>query len=46
LNSAPCEQVSAVQTERRWQWAQLPDPQRSALFDAEPPEPAPASCAL
>jgi hypothetical protein len=46
LNSAPCELSSAVQAERRWQWTQLPEPQRSTLFDAEPPEPAPASCAI
>lgn len=46
LNSAPCELSSAVQAERRWQWARLPDPQRSALFDAEPPEPSAPSCAI
>lgn len=46
LNSAPCELNSAVQAERRWQWTQLPEPQRSTLFDLEPPEPDPASCAI
>jgi len=46
LNSAPCELTSSVQAERRWQWTQLPEPQRSTLFDAEPPEPSAASCAI
>ncbi len=46
LNSAPCELSSAVQAERRWQWLQLPEPQRSVLFEAEPPEASAASCAI
>lgn len=46
LNSAPCEQRFQADTERRWQWSQLTDPQRSQLFDSEPPEPDPASCTL
>lgn len=46
LNSAPCEQQFNADTERRWQWQQLPEPQRSAVFEAEPPAPGPASCAI
>lgn len=46
LNSAPCEQQFNADTERRWQWQQLPEPQRSAVFDTEPGEPDSASCAI
>lgn len=46
LNSAPCEQLFNSGSERRWQWQQLPEPQRSQLFDDEPVEPGPASCAI
>lgn len=46
LNSAPCEQLFNAGSERRWQWAQLAEPHRSELFDTEPPEPDPASCAI
>jgi hypothetical protein len=46
LNSAPCEQQFNGEAERRWQWEQLPEPAREAVFDAEPPEPGPAACAL
>lgn len=46
LNSAPCEQLFNAGSERRWQWAQLAEPQRSEIFTEEPPEPADASCAL
>jgi hypothetical protein len=46
LNSAPCELTSSVQAERRWQWTQLPEPQRSTLFADEPPEPSAPSCAI
>ncbi len=46
MNSAPCEQQFNSGSERRWQWAQLPEPHRGQLFDAEPPEPESAACAL
>lgn len=46
LNSAPCEQLFNAGTERRWQWSQLAEPQRSEVFTEEPPEPAAASCAI
>lgn len=46
MNSAPCEQLFNAGSERRWQWAQLAEPQRGQLFDTEPPEPDPASCAI
>lgn len=46
LNSAPCEQLFNAGTERRWQWSQLAEPQRSELFAEEPPEPTAASCAI
>lgn len=45
-NSAPCEFASATAAERRWQWEALPEPQRATVFDAEPPEPPLASCAI
>lgn len=46
LNSAPCEQQFNAETERRWQWQQLPQPQRADLFEVEPPKPLAASCAI
>ncbi len=46
LNSAPCEQDFASGFERRRQWDELPETLRPAVFSAEPPEPAPASCAI
>jgi len=46
LNSAPCEQQFTGEAERRWQWEQLPEPYRAQLFDAEPPQPGPAACAI
>jgi hypothetical protein len=46
LNSAPCEQQFNAEAERRWQWEQLAEPVRSTVFEAEPPEPGPAACAI
>lgn len=47
LNSAPCEQVANAATERRRQWETLAAHLRPGVFgDTEPPEQAPAACAL
>lgn len=44
--SAPCELAALVANERHWQWLQLPEPQRSAVFNQEPPVAGPPACAL
>lgn len=46
LNSAPCEQGFNAESERRWQWQQLPETRRRFIFETEPPEPGPPSCAI
>ena len=46
LNSAICEEQTNVDAERRWQYEQLPSPQRDQLFPTEPPLPGAASCAI
>ena len=46
LNSAPCEVQFNAESERRWQWTQLPLSHRARVFPTEPGEPAAASCAL
>lgn len=45
-NSAPCEFQHNLEAERRWQWEQLPAPIRARVFEAEPPEPGAAACAI
>lgn len=45
-NSAPCEQDFASGSERRVQWESLPEALRPSVFDAEPPDPDPAACAI
>ena len=45
-NSAPCEQDFAAGSERRRQWEALPEALRATVFDTEPPDPAPAACAI
>lgn len=45
-NSAPCEQDFASGFERRNQWESLPEPLRAVVFGVEPPDPAPAACAI
>lgn len=45
-NSAACELVTLTASERRWQWVRLPERHRAAVFDSEPPDPGPPTCAL
>ena len=45
-NSAPCEQDFNAGTERRRQWEALPETLRPSVFAVEPPDPAPAACAI
>ncbi|GEM_PF-1247206 len=46
LNSAPCEQEFNTDSERRWQWQQLPETQRRSIFETEPGEPGLPTCAI
>jgi len=45
LNSAPCEERYNAGSERRWQWAQLPERHRRLVFATEPVVAA-ASCTV
>lgn len=45
-NSAPCEQDFNAGSEQRRQWEALPEGLRPSVFTAEPPDPAPAACAI
>lgn len=46
LNSAVCEADTNADVERRRQWESLPAHLRPLVFDAEPPEPGTAACAV
>ncbi len=45
-NSAPCEQDFNTGSERRRQWQALPEALRPSVLGSEPPDPAPAACAI